>query len=85
MMYYITIAYAQLERSLISERVKAEMERAKREGKQIGRPRVTDDPKRARKLRQAVEAVRAGQLSYRQQAGVALSTLQKVLKETPGA
>lgn len=84
MMYYITIAYAQLERSLISERVKAGMDRAKREGKHIGRPRLTDDPKRARKLREAVEAVRFGRLSYRQaakQAGVALSTLQKALKE----
>lgn len=84
MMYYITIAYAQLERALISERVKAGMERAKREGKQVGRPKITDDPAKARRLQKAVEAVRAGRLSYRQaakQAGVALSTLQKALKE----
>lgn len=84
MMYYITIAYAQLERSLISERVKAGMDRARREGKHVGRPKITDDPAKARRVQKAVEAVRSGTLSYRaaaRQAGVALSTLQKALKE----
>lgn len=83
MMYYITIAYAQLEKSLIAERVKAGMDRAKKEGKSIGRPRVTDDPKREKKLTQAVNAVQTGQLSYRKaakKAGVGLGTLQRALK-----
>jgi DNA invertase Pin-like site-specific DNA recombinase len=40
-LYYITVAYAQLERGILRERVKAGMERARKEGKQIGRPKVT--------------------------------------------
>jgi DNA invertase Pin-like site-specific DNA recombinase len=41
-LYYITVAYAQLERGILRERVKAGMDRARRQGKQIGRPRVMD-------------------------------------------
>jgi putative DNA-invertase from lambdoid prophage Rac len=41
-MYYITVAYAQLERGFLRERVKAGMERARKQGKRIGRPKVTD-------------------------------------------
>ncbi len=75
---------AKFELELIRERVTAGMERAKKEGKRIGRPKVTDNPRRAEQLRQAVHAVRSGSLSYRQaakQPGVALATLQKAVKE----
>ena len=34
-LYYITVAYAQLERGILRERVKAGMERARREGRRI--------------------------------------------------
>ena len=37
-MYHITIAWAQLEKKQLTERVKAGLERARAEGKQIGRP-----------------------------------------------
>lgn len=37
-MYHITIAWAQLEKRQLTERVKAGMERAKAEGKNLGRP-----------------------------------------------
>jgi len=40
-LYYITVAYAQLERGILRERVKAGMDRARQQGHQIGRPRVT--------------------------------------------
>ena len=43
-LYYITVAYAQLERGILRERVKAGMDRAKREGKHVGRPPVTARP-----------------------------------------
>jgi len=85
MMYYITIAYAQLEKSLIAERVKARMDRSARQGKQRGRSKVQDDPVRAQKLHQAVRTIKAGQASWRsaaRQAGVALSTLQKAVKSS---
>lgn len=39
-LYYITAAYAQLERGILSERVRAGMARAKAQGKHVGRPRV---------------------------------------------
>jgi DNA invertase Pin-like site-specific DNA recombinase len=41
-LYYITVAYAQLERGILRERVKAGMDRARRQGRKIGRPKVTD-------------------------------------------
>ena len=41
-LYYITVAYAQLEGGILRERVKAGMDRTRRQGKRIGRPRVTD-------------------------------------------
>jgi len=41
-LYYITMAYAQLERGILRERVKAGMERARQQGHKIGRPRVMD-------------------------------------------
>ncbi len=79
---------AEFELELIRERVTAWMERAKKEGKRIGRPKVTDNPRREeQQLRQAVHAVRSGSLSYRQaakQAGVALATLQKAVTKTRG-
>lgn len=37
-MYHITIVWSQLERSILIERVRAGMDRAKRQGKAIGRP-----------------------------------------------
>lgn len=85
-LYYITVAYAQLERNLIAERVKAGMDRAKREGKRVGRPKSTDDAARARRIAKALAAVRAGKLSWRQaarQADVAVSTLQQAAQQSP--
>lgn len=38
-LYHITIAWAQLERRTLIERTRADMERARAEGKRIGRPR----------------------------------------------
>jgi len=42
-LYYITCAYAQLERGILAQRVKAGMERARAEGKHVGRPRGSRD------------------------------------------
>ncbi len=43
-LYYITVAYAQLERGILAERTKAGMDRAKKQGHRIGRPPVTSRP-----------------------------------------
>jgi DNA invertase Pin-like site-specific DNA recombinase len=54
-LFHITVAYAQLEHAIIRERVKAGMARAKRQGRHVGRPPVTDRPG----FRRQWEAVRA--------------------------
>lgn len=41
-LFYVTAAYAQLERAMIAERVKAGMEWAQKQGKEIGRPGVSE-------------------------------------------
>ena len=53
MVYTVIAAVAELERSLISERVKAGLRRAKENGKVLGRPRgMTIDTQRAKELRE---------------------------------
>jgi len=67
-LYYITVAYAQLERGILRERVKAGMERARKEGRKIGRPKVIDRPGFERRLLTILERLNAGSLSRRQAA-----------------
>ncbi len=62
-LYYITAAYAELERGILRERVRAGMERARRQGKHVGRPAVLN-----RNLETLIPALRAGTLSRRQAA-----------------
>ncbi len=81
-LYYITAAYAQLERGILRERVKAGMDRARREGRQIGRPKVTD--RRGFKVRYGavLERLGKGQVSRRQAAlelGIGYATLKRLL------
>lgn len=42
LVFNLLATFAQFERSLIAERVKAGMDRARRQGKHVGRPRVTN-------------------------------------------
>jgi DNA invertase Pin-like site-specific DNA recombinase len=59
-LYHITLAWAQLEKRQLAERVKAGMERGRAEGRHVGRPRrrrsVTEHP-RWRTVLRALEAV----------------------------
>jgi DNA invertase Pin-like site-specific DNA recombinase len=50
-MYTIISAMAQLERDLISEKVKSGMRRARQKGKQLGRPRIEIDPEKVMELK----------------------------------
>jgi len=71
---------AEFELEIIRERVKAGMDRAKQEGKAIGRPPITTHPEKWARVQAAVAAVEAGDLSYRkaaQQFGVSVSTIQR--------
>ena len=70
---------AEFELELIRERVTAGMDRAKRQGKAIGSPKGIDPQKQARMAR-VLPLLQSGSVSWRQaaqQAGVALSTLQR--------
>jgi putative DNA-invertase from lambdoid prophage Rac len=67
-LYYITVAYAQLERGILRERVKAGMERARKEGRRIGRPKVMERPGFERRLVTILERLNKGDLSRRQAA-----------------
>jgi len=81
-LYYITMAYAQLERGILSERVKAGMERARKQGHRIGRPMVMDRRGFKRRFGAVLERLREGSVSRRQAAmelGIGYATLKKLL------
>jgi DNA invertase Pin-like site-specific DNA recombinase len=78
-LYYITAAYAQLERGILSERVRAGMQRARKQGQHIGRPHAVNGEwpdYRARLL--------SGELTQEQAAsalGVSRSTICRLLQK----
>lgn len=83
-LYYITVAYAQLERGILSERVKAGMDRARRQGKHIGRPRVTSRRGFKNRFGAILERLDSGELSKRKAAkelGIGFATLNRLLDE----
>jgi len=81
-LYYITVAYAGLERGILRERVKAGMERARRQGQKIGRPKVTDRRGFTERFGAVLERVQSGSLSRRQAAlelGIGYATFKRLL------
>jgi DNA invertase Pin-like site-specific DNA recombinase len=83
-LYYITVAYAQLERGILAERTKAGMERARREGKRIGRPPVTERATfRARwpAIREDLLAGRITRSEAAKRLGVGYATVVRLLRE----
>ena len=81
-MYHITIAWAQLEKRQLTERVKAGMARARTQGKALGRPRAVNGgwPD----VRRLVES---GALSQRQAArrlGVSQATVHRLIHNGGG-
>ena len=64
-LYYITVAFAGLERGILAERVKAGMERARREGRSMGRPRAAERAKVAGKAPQILGRYAAGEITLR--------------------
>ncbi len=87
-LYYITAAYAQLERGILRERVLAGMERVRREGGHLGRPAVTKEAILASGDWPEVEArILSGGLSRRQAAkelGVSEGTIRRLLGASKG-
>lgn len=81
-LYYITVAYAQLERGILAERTKAGMDRAKRQGKHVGRPPVTARPGFSDNWAKIREDVTSGRISRTQAAKrlkIGYATLMRLL------
>ena len=68
LMLNILGSLAEFELELIRERVKAGMDRARRQGKRIGRPRVTDRRGFDRRFGAILERLSSGELSRRKAA-----------------
>lgn len=62
-LYHITLAWAQLEKQQLTERVKAGMERARAEGRSIGRPRRTQAVTEHSRWPTVLQAPEAGHLT----------------------
>jgi len=67
-LYYITAAYAQLERGILAERVRAGMDRARRQGRRLGRPGGTHREGFGERWREIAPRIRAGEISRRRAA-----------------
>ena len=77
-MFQMMGVFAEFERAMIQERVKAGLRRAKAQGRTLGRPKVS------RKVEAAVLAARAGGTGKRKiakQMGIGVSTVNRVLAE----
>jgi DNA invertase Pin-like site-specific DNA recombinase len=75
-------ALAEFELELIRERVRAGMERARRQGRRIGRPRVIDRKGFSRRFGAILERLSTGDISRRQAAkelGIGYATLKRLL------
>ena len=77
-MFQMMGVFAEFERSMIQERVKAGLRRARAQGKKLGRPRVNG------KTEKAIMAARAEGLGKRKiakQLGIGVSTVNRILAE----
>ena len=82
LMLNILGSLAEFELELIRERVKAGMDRARRQGKRIGRPRVTDRRGFDRRFGAILERLSSGELSRRKAAfelGIGYATLKRLI------
>ncbi len=80
-------ALAEFELELIRERVKAGMDRARRQGRQIGRPKVTDRKGFKKRFGAILERLTDGSISRRQAAkelGIGYATLKRLLDAGEG-
>jgi DNA invertase Pin-like site-specific DNA recombinase len=79
-MFTILGAIAELERALIKERVQLGVDRARRDGRRLGRPRKRVDEKEiARQVRSGKESIKAIARSW----GVARSTVREIAGRNP--
>ena len=82
LMFQITGAFAEFERSMVRQRVNAGLKRAVEAGKQLGRPRI--DPALEKRIRNQLRAGK-GMLAVAKECGVGSGTVQRVAREMAGA
>lgn len=70
--------FAEFERAMIQERVRAGLERARRAGKVLGRPRIAVDPDQLRAALQAGQSIRRTAALL----GVTPSKVQRLMRES---
>jgi DNA invertase Pin-like site-specific DNA recombinase len=75
--------FAEFERAMIRERVKSGLERAKAEGKTLGRPPI--DPEKEEAIRADLQAGRAGIIKLAGLHGVGVGTVQRIKVEMANA
>ena len=79
-MFQMMGVFAEFERAMIQERVRAGLARAKAEGKQLGRPKVDEATENA--IRGALrQKNRPGILKIAKELGVGTSTVQRIASE----
>jgi DNA invertase Pin-like site-specific DNA recombinase len=78
LMFQITGAFAEFERSMIRQRIRAGLKRAKEAGKRLGRPKISHA------LEKRIQShLRAGKgmLAVAQECGVGTGTVQRIARE----
>jgi DNA invertase Pin-like site-specific DNA recombinase len=81
-MFQMLGVFAEFERSIIQERVRAGLRRAKGEGKQLGRPKI--DPALEKQIQSQLRAGK-GMLAIAKDVGVGSGTVQRVAREMKSA
>jgi DNA invertase Pin-like site-specific DNA recombinase len=78
LMFQVTGAFAEFERSMIKQRINAGLKRAIDQGKQLGRPRIASEvEKRIQDLLRA----KKGMLAIAKECGVGSGTVQRIARE----
>jgi DNA invertase Pin-like site-specific DNA recombinase len=83
LLFQITGAFAEFERSMIRQRVHAGLARARAQGKKLGRPQV--DPKTEEGIRDALASGKMGMLKIAAAFGVGSGTVQRIKAEMRAA
>jgi DNA invertase Pin-like site-specific DNA recombinase len=78
LMFQVTGAFAEFERSMIRQRVNAGLKRAVEAGKQLGRPRI--DPALEKRIRGQLRGGK-GMLAIAKDVGVGSGTVQRIKRE----
>jgi DNA invertase Pin-like site-specific DNA recombinase len=78
LVFNLLATFAQFERSLIAERVRAGMARAKRQGKRLGRPRAVNSE--WEKVRLLIESGQMSQVEAARQLRVSRATIYRMLQ-----